>query len=269
MVPFQFGTGERRLFGVHHDAAAAGAGAVSVLLCNPFGQEAIRLHRFYRVLADRLARNGIHVLRFDPYGTGDSMGADDALSVDGWQGDVLTAHDELLRRAPSAAVHWVSARFGAAIAMLAARQAPRKPASLTLWDPVLDGAAYRQRLRRNHADALAVSYGLIGPDWRAMLDDDQTFRDEVIGFSVSPALDRGMRETDLRTAIPVEGAATRVLGDPADPVLSEWLTHCRNAGAAVDFTPLVHDFDWTAEEAANAALVPPKALQYFVSTLTG
>src|SRR4051812_43750768 len=65
MTPFYFGAPERRLLGLFHPSATAVRGARAVLLCNPFGQEAVRSHRVYRVLAERLARGGIAVLRFD------------------------------------------------------------------------------------------------------------------------------------------------------------------------------------------------------------
>src|ERR1700755_3241688 len=48
------------------------AGDVALLICNPFGYEALCAHRALRVLAERAALAGAHVLRFDYRGTGDS-----------------------------------------------------------------------------------------------------------------------------------------------------------------------------------------------------
>ena len=45
----------------------------------------VRAHRLLRVLAERLARNGIAVMRFGPYGAGDSLGNDEQLDLAGWQ----------------------------------------------------------------------------------------------------------------------------------------------------------------------------------------
>lgn len=267
--PIQFGPPDRRMFGIYHSGEAMRPTHRAVLLCNPLGQEAIRVHRFYRVLADQLSRAGVSVLRFDPYGTGDSMGDDHELTLAGWQSDLLCAHDELLRRCPTHDVEWVGTRLGATLALLAMRDASSALSGLTLWEPLIDGAAYRSTLRERHADALAISYGLIGPDWRAMLKDENAFADEAIGFALSPAFDHDLRRIDLRTVVPDHRVRVRVLGDPADAVLATWLERCRTAGAVIDFTTLVHDFDWTAEEAVNTALVPPKALQYFVSRLAG
>ena len=267
--PIQFGAPARRLFGIYHPGAAAAQPSRSVLLCNPFGQESIRVHRFYRVLADRLSRAGLNVLRFDPYGTGDSMGDDQDVTIAGWLSDLRTAHLELSRLAPGSSVEWVGTRLGATLALLAIEEMPASLSGLTLWEPLIDGAEYRRMLRERHAAALSISYGLIGPDWRAMLDDKNAFADEAIGFSLSPVFVSELCKIDLRSTVPHPSVRVRVLGDPNDTLLSTWMTQCRAAQTNVDFTPLVHDFDWTAEEAVNTPLVPAKALQYFMSALAG
>ena len=266
-TPIYFGAPDRRLFGIYHSGDVTTRAPRAVLLCNPLGQEAIRVHRFYRVLAGRLARMGVSVLRFDPYGTGDSMGDDTDLSLAGWQADLLCAHAELTRRAPSSSVQWAGARLGATLALLALPRASRSLTGVVLWDVVIDGAAYRHDLRHRHADALATSYGLIGPDWHGMLNDESAFRGEAIGFALSAGFQEELQRTDVRLTVPASGIEVRVLGDPGDAALDSWINHCRAAGAAIDFTAHSHDFDWTAEEAVNTALVPPKVLQYFVSAI--
>ena len=51
MTPVRFGAAPAGLVGMFHPADN-GATHPAVLLLNPFGQEAIRCHRLYRVLAD-------------------------------------------------------------------------------------------------------------------------------------------------------------------------------------------------------------------------
>ena len=145
MIPIHFGRPDRTLFGIYHEATEPAPTAV--LLCPPFGQEAIRAHRLYRVLAERLARAGIAALRFDYYGTGDSLGDDLDGDLTGWQDDVLSAHRELVRRCQAKAVVWMGLRLGASLAALAARQAPAELARLVLCTPVVDGRAYLAQLR--------------------------------------------------------------------------------------------------------------------------
>ena len=73
MSAFYFGPPERRLFGLF-EAAQARSGTAA-LLCYPYGAEAIRTHRVYRVLSERLTRAVLaatgHVLR-DAYSVANS-----------------------------------------------------------------------------------------------------------------------------------------------------------------------------------------------------
>jgi hypothetical protein len=84
-LPIHIPCGDGLLLGQYQAAAPAAAAraqegldapGAAVLLCNPFGQEAIRCHRAFRLLSARLASSGIPSLRFDYFGTGDSPGND-------------------------------------------------------------------------------------------------------------------------------------------------------------------------------------------------
>jgi pimeloyl-ACP methyl ester carboxylesterase len=140
-MPFYFGP-ERALFGLFH---ASGTSARKVvLLCPPLGQDQIRCHRLYRQLAQALAAEGIAVLRFDYYGTGDSAG--DSVDMD-WQrclSDIAAAADELRARSGVDRVFAFGARLGGSMALAAAAQA--RLAGIVAWDPVLDGRAYVEQL---------------------------------------------------------------------------------------------------------------------------
>ena len=140
-MPFYFGS-ERALFGLFHASGASARKAV--LLCPPLGQDQIRCHRLYRQLAQALAAEGIAVLRFDYYGTGDSAG--DSADVD-WQrcmADTAVAAGELRTRAGVDRVFAFGARLGGSIALASAAQA--RFAGVVAWDPVLDGQAYVAQL---------------------------------------------------------------------------------------------------------------------------
>src|SRR5690606_6529681 len=134
----------------------------TALLCNPFGQEAVRAHRIFVVLADRLARQGVSVLRFDYHGTGDSPGDDDVGDLEGWAADILSAQawlDEAAR--PSRRV-WIGLRLGALLAAMASGGA--RPGatidSLILWEPVIDGSAYLRELAEADRKARLGAYSL-------------------------------------------------------------------------------------------------------------
>jgi uncharacterized protein len=91
-----------------------------VLLCNPFGEEAARAHRIYRVLATQLERSGYSVLRFDYSGTGDSMGESGDVSVIGWLDDIALAANELTLAVGARKLVAIGLRLGGTLAALAA-----------------------------------------------------------------------------------------------------------------------------------------------------
>ena len=92
--------GNATIFGGPDLAALASGETLTVLaelgavLCAPWGQEYMRTHRALRQLATQLDRAGIHVFRFDYFGTGDSSGDSDAGTPLRWIEDIRSAADE-------------------------------------------------------------------------------------------------------------------------------------------------------------------------------
>jgi alpha-beta hydrolase superfamily lysophospholipase len=120
--PFFFGPPARRIFGWLHATSDAKARAnVGVVLCNPFGFEAICTHRSFRHFAEAFARAGFPALRFDYDGTGDSAGSDrDPDRVRAWVDSVHAAVDVLRSRTGVARVCLFGLRLGATLAATAA-----------------------------------------------------------------------------------------------------------------------------------------------------
>ncbi len=94
MIPMYFGRSDSPLYGVYHSPVSADR-QHGVILCYPFGQEYMRAHRAYRHLASRLAESGLHVLRFDYRGTGDSSGDMTTADAESWIQDIGEAVQEL------------------------------------------------------------------------------------------------------------------------------------------------------------------------------
>lgn len=131
---FYFGASERRLFGIYE---APQKGKRGVVLCNPWGNEYLYAHQSMRYLADLLAEAGLHVLRFDWFGTGDSAGDAPDPNADGWLEDLDWAIDELRDVAGIKKVALLGLRSGAAPA-IAAACARKEVDRLVLWDPVIE-----------------------------------------------------------------------------------------------------------------------------------
>ncbi len=175
-LPLYFGT-NRELFGLFHPAAMPVRKAV--LLCPPLGQDQIRCHRLYRQLAHALVAEGIAVLRFDYYGTGDSAGASGEVDWDRCVADTVAAADELRRRSSIGHIVAFGARLGGSIAVASAEA---HFAGLVAWDPVLDGGAYVARLEAMQAALALDTQRFIKP--RAASD----VAAQWLGFAISDRL---------------------------------------------------------------------------------
>jgi uncharacterized protein len=260
--PLVFGSAERRLFGSLHPAAVPSPGRPAVVLCNAFGQEATRAHRFMRVLAERLSRNGHTVLRFDFFGTGDAMGDDQDGDLAGWADDVHTADLALRERSGAQQVVWIGMRLGGSIALQAAQRAPVGLGRLVLWDPVLDGSRYLQHLRNQHVASLEAAFSLPSrPAPAELARDPNCFRDEAIGFAVSPLLRRQLEAIRLSEhRWPAHPASIVVLTDPDDRDGKDLAAVCMHEPGRAQRVPLRHGTDWTSDTANDSALVPAAAL---------
>jgi alpha-beta hydrolase superfamily lysophospholipase len=259
MIPFRFGPIGQQLFGVCHPVAGAPA-RLGVLLCNPFGQEAIRVHRLYRVLADRLAKVGIASMRFDYFGTGESDGDDLDGSLDRWRTDIHLADQTLRQQCACDHIVWVGARLGGTLACLASHDAPQAPEGLILWEPVLNGPAYLRALAKEHAKAIASPYRAPVPPAGAQPAS------EALGFAMSDALIDQLAQVRPDKPLAARTHRLHVIAKPDDQATRDWIAH-QQARQSCTLRTMAVDFDWTSEEAMNTALVPPTALQMLSKTI--
>ena len=242
---------------MYHRAAIRSTDHEAVLILNPWGQEAIRVHRLFRVLAQRLAQRGVDCLRFDFFGTGDSGGEDEDGELNGWVQDLRAADAELRQRSNAASITWIGARLGAALAVLAAESATETfPRRLVLWDPTFDGAAYLELLRTKHCETLEAAYGLSMSRAARRALAANTELTEAMGFGISSLLRQQLSELRLSTRSVRKEIDCVTLRQPrrSDAPLAD---HDATDKVAL----LAHEFDWTAEEALNSAMVPAKVLQ--------
>ena len=260
ITPFRFGPPEKSLYGVFHAAETRRQPVEAVLLCNPFGQEAVRIHRLYRLLAERLARKGIHVLRFDYFGTGESAGEDNDATLQTWIADIHLAHQELKNRSRAASITWLGARLGGALCAMASASAASPPQSLVLWESVANGTDYLRELAQAHVDAVAYS---IWGTAIALAD----VKDEAIGFGVSAELLRELKAVNASQFASHKAERVTLITNSGAPGGDEVLRALQQNGRPVEHVKLDIAFDWTSEEAMNTALVPANALQLISNML--
>jgi alpha-beta hydrolase superfamily lysophospholipase len=241
--PIFFGDSRRPLFGVHH-APGGPALPFAAVLCNPFGQEYLRAHRSLRELASRLAYAGLHVLRFDYYGTGDSAGESGEGRPDEWVGDVALAVEEVRSASGRGRVCLLGLRLGGTLAALASARRDDVEA-LVLWDPVLRGSDYAGELRRRH-EAWMKDH-VQGTPARSGVD-------ESLGFPLPARLVEGLASVDLDAiAAPPARRILFVSSASAEPALPRWVRPGDDGATVRRFPPSPV---WQHEEGLGQSLVP-------------
>jgi uncharacterized protein len=185
MKPAFFGSSACQLFGIHEPPRAAAIRNTAVLLCYPGVQEYNMAHWAFRRLSSMLAREGIHVLRFDWSGTGDSWGRPADGTMAQWVSDVESAAQELRDASGAESVSIVGLRLGATIATLACSKETLAD-DLVLWEPVIEGSRYIAGLES--ADTR---------ENRRLLHHGATRRNELVGFPFGEGLRSTIERIDL------------------------------------------------------------------------
>ena len=124
----------------------------AVLLCNPLYIESNNIHWGYRRLAASLCAAGFYVLRFDYFGTGNSLGEDDEGNVEKWSEDITAAARELLSRSGHSSLSVVGFRYGATLGSLLER-IPLD--TFVLWEPVTDSVSHVTDLENKYHASVA------------------------------------------------------------------------------------------------------------------
>ncbi len=206
-----------RRFCLYHPPQGRVRGAV--LHVPAHAEEMNKSRRMVARQARMLAAQGLGVLQLDLYGCGDS----DGLSADArweiWRQDVLLALAWLRARTAGPISLW-GLRLGALLALDAAQE-DRGLASVLLWQPVTEGAAYlTQFLRlRLAADMLTASGGTgdTGALRQALAGGASL---DIAGYTISPAL-----------ASALDAAALGAMQPPGCPV--HWLDLAAQPGRAM------------------------------------
>jgi alpha-beta hydrolase superfamily lysophospholipase len=225
-----FASGEHKLFGWIHRPSPGSVTRTGLVICAPFGYEAICSHRSLRSFADAAAVLGVPTLRFDYLGTGDSAEIrPNADQLDLWSRDVIAAVTELKRRTGIEHVCLLGFRLGAVLATLVANQCEAVD-SLILVAPVISGRRYLRELRTTR---LASSLGADPAEKAKTSAGDGSM--EVCGFTLSAATIEALAQTEL-TTIPAPRVSEMLVIDRSDlPAARAWSEAISGSGIRTQY----------------------------------
>ena len=232
-----------------------------MLLCNPFGEEAVRAHRIYRVLATQLERSGYAVMRFDYGGTGDSMGDAADVTVDSCLTDVALAAEHLRTASGAGRLIAFGLRLGGTLAALATSRSALRLRHLVMWDPVVDGAVYLRELAEMHRRYMRIE---LGPDWQDRVPlSPEGFPAEALGAPISAALAAEVAAIDLASEDLRTDHVTVVA--PSDGAPIERLRARLPESPSARWLELAGGAAWNSDAALNAAVVPMDIVQAVIA----
>jgi pimeloyl-ACP methyl ester carboxylesterase len=117
-----------------------------VVICAPWGYEALAAYRGLYELGQACAAAGLTTLRFDPPGAGDSPGEGGRGSLSAMRTAILDAACWLGEQAGIVEVALCGLRIGALMAVAAAASRPGRFTTLALLAPVWSGQAFRRQV---------------------------------------------------------------------------------------------------------------------------
>ncbi len=198
-----------------------------VILCESLGHEASWTHKLMRAMAERLAREGVTVMRFNYPCTGDSAGDDrDAGRHAATLNSIHDAIDLLRDEVGVTGLTLVGVRAGALFAMLAAAGVGTRPSprvdGLVALAPVVRGRAYLRELSFVHRQWLDTT----SPAIRAAHRDEPCMN--VLGHRFPNDLVDALKAVDLcdvvRDAPTLPGAVLLIQPEQGDgPALHDAL----------------------------------------------
>jgi pimeloyl-ACP methyl ester carboxylesterase len=271
MNPFFFGSSNRPLLGVYHPPRGGVRASRGVVLCYPIGPEYMRAHRAFRQLTTLLTKRGVHVLRFDYYGTGDSGGGGEDGSVAQWLDDIDGAIEELKATTGLPRVSLAGLRFGGTLAALAARRRGDIDA-LVLWDPVVDGRSYVLEMLHPVGRA-AGEAGSAAPSDLDFGLSRSTFADSletvgVGGFPLTGGMRRDISAIDLAEGSGVAARSFHLIVSREHLHYFRLRDRWRALNLPQRYECIPSDGNWAEGDVFGSALIPQEIIQGVVRCLT-
>lgn len=230
-------------------------------MCSGMGQEYIRGHRTFRQLALRLARDGFPVLRFDFFGSGDSLGDSEDANLARWQQDIHDAIDEMKHFSGVPHVSLIGLRLGASLSYLAGHERDDVE-NYVLWAPIVSGEKYIEELLRSHQDW----YDSAIPKPSRYHSRNGVF--EVLGFTFSDAFRRELAGLNLMEAEALSCGRVLLIENAHSSTLDSFHEHLRRANGKIDYQKVTGARIWAKAQGMDKSIVPAEILQAITTWMT-
>ncbi|QND50514.1 alpha/beta hydrolase (plasmid) [Phyllobacterium sp. 628] len=211
--------------GLFQDADSGAGGNAAVLFASPWGLEELCTRKFWRIISEKLAAEGIPSFRFDWPGTGDGLdGGDFSSGFTVWS-DALVAGAELLQNLSGRQrIIVLSQGMGSTIAAEAAARIDGLEA-IGFMAPVVSG--------RHYIRELSIWSGMVDAD----LGLDETQRDKsgvsIASLKLPAEIGEGLRRSNLMTLDSKLVPECLVLARTDRPADKEFASHLAQFGGAV------------------------------------
>jgi len=152
-MPAYFRSSGGQLLGIYHrpNPDRVTTWHTPLLICSSLGHEYMVAHALLRMLAVRLANQGIPVLRFDYSGHGDSSGDLQDCTLSRWHDDIRHAATRLRHLSGTESIDVLGVRIGA---LLARTANPDNVRQRYAWDPLDSGKSFVDHLDSLHRYAI-------------------------------------------------------------------------------------------------------------------
>jgi alpha-beta hydrolase superfamily lysophospholipase len=262
---FYFQSSGQTLFGwLHTPPAEVDSSPWGLLLCYPFGYEAICSHRALRTIAEAAAGQGVATLRFDYVGAGDSADVEPEQDlIKSWIVNIRSAVAQLRERTGVSRVCILGVRIGALLANLAAAELPEVQAFASLA-PMLSGKRYIRDLRITVlAEKLRIRPEELSEGTLAAAGDGAI---EISGFVLNRASLDTLATLEIGASTTDAFSHVLILDSRSAPATEQWATKLRAAGCVVRqaFVPGIAGIPITAPQ---FGVVPEILLEHVAAWL--
>jgi dienelactone hydrolase len=231
--PLYFSSCDRQLFAWLHPASADKRSSVGLVICKPFGFEAMCGHLSVRAFAEAAAEVGVPALRFDYSGAGDSEDlAPGADQLQAWCEDIESAVLELKRRTGVERVCLLGIRLGALLAAIALPRCPSVHALISVA-PTLSGRRFVRELKTFELAAAARATAQKAAPLDTKGPNDGSF--EANGFLLTAKTIAALQKVELME-LPAPNVADALIIDRDDLAGAKgWNDRLLAAGVATQY----------------------------------